>query len=176
MEIPPLIGWSTLAFIVACWATDLRSRNIPNLLTGSALVLGLGLNLWFFGPSGLLHSLLGALLTGTILFGPFVLGGVGGGDVKMMAAVGALLGPRMALVGLAAGLILGGVFMILHLARIGRVGEKLRSTARMVANAVGGRSVEALRISDRSTDAVTLPYSVPLGVGTLGAMFMMRAL
>lgn len=172
MGVPLIIVLGTTVFVVACWWTDLASRRIPNGLTGVAFGVGVLVNIWIYGIAGGLASIVGAVLAGGILALPFALGGVGGGDVKMMGAVGAWLGPYLALLGLAAGLVLGGLFSVLHLTRIGRLGDKLRATTTMVQGAVARRSLDPLRLSDEAADAVTLPYSLPLGLGTLGALFL----
>lgn len=160
----------TVGFVVACWAVDVRTRHIPNPLTAAAFFAGILLNTLHFGTAGLTHAILGALAGGGLLVAPFALGGIGGGDVKMMAAAGALTGIKIVLVGLAAGLVLGGVIMAIHLVRMGRLREKLAATGRMVSSAASAGSTAPLRLSDEAPDAVTLPYSVPLGIGVLGAV------
>jgi prepilin peptidase CpaA len=160
----------TVAFVVACWLTDVRTREIPNWLSFAAFVMGIVLNLLSFGGAGLIHSLAGTLVPVAILIGPFALGGIGGGDVKMMGAIGALLGPWLALNAVAAGLILGGIIMVLHLAGLGRLGEKLASTVKMLRRAWSTRTLGPLRLSDEHPAAVTLPYSVPLGLGTVAVL------
>src|SRR5262245_24179270 len=91
-EVPtPIIG-TTIAFIALCCFLDVRTRRVPNLLSGPAMLVGIALNTMYFGIPGLTASLLGILLTITFLLLPFALGGIGGGDVKMIGAIGALLG------------------------------------------------------------------------------------
>lgn len=174
MEIPGTVTALSLAFFVACWTFDLRSRSIPNALTGCFFLAGLVLNFTLHSFAGLGIALLGAALTGGLLVPPWVLGGVGGGDVKMMGAFGALVGPGIGLYGLAAGLVLGGIFAVVHLVRIGRLREKLDSTRGMVTGAVIGRSAGPLRLSADAPDAVTLPYSLPLGAGAVVVLLLMR--
>ena len=157
---------TTLLFVAVCVLSDLRTRRIPNLLTGPAMLGGFALNLGMFGWSGAQASLAGFALALLILIAPFAAGGVGGGDVKMMAAVGALLGPHLMLLSLVLGLVLGGVFAVVHLARIARLREKLLDLRRMVANSMLSFSFEPLRVSSASPGAVVLPYSLPLGLGT----------
>lgn len=173
MEISRAIDATACAFILACWATDLRSRTIPNLLTGAVLVVAFVLQFLQFSSFGLLLAALGAGFNVAVLLAPWALGGVGGGDVKMMGAFGALVGPQTGLYGLAAGLVLGGLVAVAHLARIGRLREKLDATRAMVTGAARARSVAPLRLSAAAPDAVTLPYSLPLGAGALGVLLLM---
>lgn len=170
MSLPDSILAVTLAFIAACWLTDVRTRQIPNVLSGSAFIAGVLMNMLFFGRWGLVSSIAGAAVGVVFLIGPFALGGIGGGDVKMMGAVGALLGPLLVLHALAVGLILGGMVMMLHLAGLGRLREKLTSTARMLTGAWSAKSLVPLRLSDEGATAVALPYSVPLGLGTVAVL------
>ena len=157
---------TTLLFVTVCVLSDLRTRRIPNVLTGPAILSGFALNLGIFGWSGAQASLAGFGLAILILIAPFAAGGVGGGDVKMMAAVGAFLGPHLLLLSLVIGIVLGGVFATVHLARIARLREKLGDLRRMVANAMLSFSFEPLRVSSAAPGAVVLPYSLPLGLGT----------
>ena len=73
-------------------ATDLKSRRIPNLLTGPALLLGLMLHFSFDGWWGLGSSFLAGLICGAIFLIFFLAGGMGAGDVKLIAAAGCLAG------------------------------------------------------------------------------------
>ena len=161
---------TTILFVALCVVSDVRTLRIPNLLTGPAILAGLALNATFAGWSGLHTSLAGLGLAFAILIGPFAAGGIGAGDVKMMAAVGALLGPRLVLFSLVLGLALGGVFAVVRLARISRLREKLGTLGQMIGNAVLSASVEPLKVSAQAEGAVALPYSLPLGLGTLGVI------
>ena len=130
----------------------------------------------YFGAAGLVASLIGMIAAVALLLLPFALGGIGGGDVKMMAALGALLGPRVAVTGLVIGMILGGAIMLVHLIRIGRAREKLSATGTMVASAWGSRSLSPLRAAATGGSTVSLPYSVPLGLGVVISMASMVVL
>lgn len=77
--------------------TDLRSSRIPNWLTIPAMVFGLAGHAWQHGLQGLLFSLFGLLVGLGLFLCLHLLGSVGAGDVKLMAAVGALVGPEDAL-------------------------------------------------------------------------------
>jgi len=163
--LPRLIVLTVVAFVGICVAVDMRTRRIPNVVSGPALLAGVLVNAFYFGLPGLWGSVLGATLTMAALLWPFAMGGIGAGDVKMMGAVGAFLGARLALAGMLTGMLLGGLIMAAHLLRIGRLGEKLAATGRMFMVAAATRSVTPLRVSASEPDAVSLPYSLPLALG-----------
>jgi prepilin peptidase CpaA len=77
---------------VAC-VTDLRSRRIPNVLTFGAALAAFVYHGIDGGLEGFLAAAAGWLAGVAIFFLPFFLGGMGGGDVKLVAALGAWLGP-----------------------------------------------------------------------------------
>jgi prepilin peptidase CpaA len=168
--MPTILALATVALVAVSMATDVRTRRIPNAVPATAVVAALVLQTLDGGAAGAGASLAGLLLAGGALVVPFALGGVGAGDVKMMAAVGALLGPSLAVRALLLGMALGGVVMLLHVAALGRAGEKVRATARMLGAAAAQGSLAPLRAPAADPSPVTLPYSVPLGAGTLAVV------
>jgi prepilin peptidase CpaA len=101
--------------------TDLRSRRIPNWLTLSALGLGLGANTVLGGVAGGTTALLGVGLGLALLLPFYMLRAVGAGDVKLLAALGALVGPT-ALVSVAVyGAVVGGLIAAAILLGRGRL-------------------------------------------------------
>ena len=77
---------------VAC-AIDLRERRIPNWLTLGATLGGLVYQLTAAGTAGLVAALAGWGIGVAIFFLPFALRGLGGGDLKLLGALGAWVGP-----------------------------------------------------------------------------------
>lgn len=153
-----------------CVASDLRSRRIPNVVTGPAMVAGAALNYLLHGATGFVAALAGIALGLVILTPPFALGGLGGGDVKMMGAAGAFLGPALLLISLGAGLVLGGIFAVVSTFRRGRLAETLRRTWSMVVGVVVTQSIAPLRLPAALPERVLLPYSVPLALGTVATV------
>lgn len=90
---------------------DLRSKRLPNWLTGSALLSGIILHTLFLGWGGL-GSALGGAAVGFLCLIPFYLtGGMGAGDVKFMAAIGSFLASvKMVALAASAGLVFAGVY------------------------------------------------------------------
>ena len=84
--------WLSVAVGLTASAEDLWRREISNVLTASAFAVGIALNGYLAGWSGVGDALLGGLIGFGVFFIFFVLGGMGGGDVKLMAAFGAIIG------------------------------------------------------------------------------------
>lgn len=81
-----------LLILAVCVVTDLKSRKIYNKVIFPSLLLTLVLHLIFGGVSGLLDSMLGFAVGLGILLIPYLMGGMGAGDVKLLALIGAIKG------------------------------------------------------------------------------------
>jgi prepilin peptidase CpaA len=163
----PLVSVLTFAVAAAGCATDLRSRRIPNWLTGSAALLAFLYHLWTAGPSGLLLALAGCLVGGAIFFLPFALGGLGGGDVKLLAALGAWAGPADALwIALYSGAA-GGVLAIVTALASGYLRTAMTNVSRLLVHwgQVGITPLPDLTL-ERSA-APKLAYALPILCGTV---------
>ncbi|OGL59820.1 MAG: hypothetical protein A3J27_14460 [Candidatus Tectomicrobia bacterium RIFCSPLOWO2_12_FULL_69_37] len=108
--------------VLASGATywDLRSRRVPDFLTFSCALAGLLIGGLEKGGAGLLFSASGLVLAGGVFFPFVVLGYVGAGDLKLLAAAGSLLGPVGAVWAVLLGSVLGGVWALAWLAVRGR--------------------------------------------------------
>jgi prepilin peptidase CpaA len=103
---------AAVALGLAACVTDLRARRIPNVLTFGAAAAALVYHAAMAGWPGIGWAAAGWIAGAALFFPIFALGGMGGGDVKLLAAVGAWLGPADALfVGLY-GAIAGGVMAL----------------------------------------------------------------
>ena len=92
-QLPPVGTLSPFLLSVVMAAGDWRSRRIPNYLTFGGALAGVAFQTAVFGWPGLAQALLGLFLGLGLLLLPYVLGGMGAGDVKALAALGAWLGP-----------------------------------------------------------------------------------
>lgn len=81
-----------LTFGIAASAEDLWRRSVSNWISAAALVSGIGFHLWSQGLYGLIPALLGAVGGFLIFLIFYLLGGMGGGDVKLMAGLGSIIG------------------------------------------------------------------------------------
>lgn len=104
------------AFFLLICATDTHLSQIPNAASLVMALAGLGYQFATAGVSGLATAVLGMVTGLGLLIIPYLMGGMGAGDVKALAALGALLGPAVIFqVFLYTGLI-GGVMAVLHYA------------------------------------------------------------
>lgn len=94
---------------------DLTQKKIPNSITFPVILWGLLSYSILEGFSGLKFSLIGFLVGLAIFLIPFILGGMGGGDVKLMAAIGAIKGWRFVLTTAIYSGLVGGIIVIMYL-------------------------------------------------------------
>jgi prepilin peptidase CpaA len=105
---------------------DLTRNKIPNYLTFPAIAFGIMSYTLMQSLSGLWFSLLGLLVGLAIFFIPFAMGGMGGGDVKLLGAVGALQGWQFVLSAAILTAFAGGVMAIIYLIATGRLLRMLK--------------------------------------------------
>lgn len=134
----PIVFFASLFFLIIC-VTDTLQGKIPNLATLSLLLVGLWFNFQLSGLSGLTQSVAGLLIGLALLMVPYLMGGMGAGDLKTLAALGALIGPVAILqVFFLAGLI-GGSMAMLYLAMRDKPLEQLRlwkANSRRIINGI----------------------------------------
>jgi prepilin peptidase CpaA len=113
---------------------DLRTRRVPNALTAGIAVVGVGLAASGLGRVGLLASIAGCLLGFALMLPGHLIGATGGGDVKLLAAVGTLLGPGATLRAFVATAIAGGLIAIVVAVRRGRLAATLAGTGVLITS------------------------------------------
>jgi prepilin peptidase CpaA len=161
------------AILIAASWIDLKQHRIPNFLTLSALIAGVSLQLILQGWSGIMYSL-GGMAIGFLIFIPFYIkGGMGAGDVKLMAAAGAFLGFEDTLLAVGLTLFAGsimGVFLLVILGGIKSAMHRYYSTLKQLLYT---HSVDLSYIPPPSDDAasVKFPYAAAICIGTIAAMW-----
>lgn len=159
-----------VAVIAVIW--DLRTRRIPNLLTFGAALGAMIFHTYTGGWSGLGTSLAGWAVGVAFFFPIFALGGMGAGDVKLLGALGAWLGPIAVIwVALFSG-IAGGVMAIIVSAVTGYTKEALSNvwTLLLFWRVVGLKPAPELTLSSQQRGP-RLAYAVPVLAGLMGALW-----
>lgn len=145
---------------------DAHERRIPNWLTYPAIPLAILLHTVAGGWPGAKLSLLGTAL-GLALLLPFVLlRSLGGGDWKLVGALGAFFGPRRLLQVLIYTLLINGVMALVLVIRKKRVGKTLRNLAHMTA-AFFRFHLPSADLSIDNPEAVKVPFGVAAAVAVL---------
>lgn len=158
-----------LALVVALWAgwLDWRFRRIPNWLTVSGFFLGLGMNTALSGWQGMKSGLEGAGVGLGVFLIPVLLRGIGAGDLKLVGALGACLGPWKLVGVLFISIFIAGIMAVIEIVRKRRVKETFINMGVLVRALVtfGMGSREALVTLDNPTS-----MRLPFGVATALAM------
>lgn len=149
--------------------TDIRARRIPNWLVLTGLVAGFCLNTVFGGWSGLTASALGFGLALLIYVPLFILRAMGGGDVKLMAAVGCMAGPHNWFTIFVLASMAGAVYAVALLLARRSMGGALWNIGHIVKELI------RLRMPFRSkpeldighAKALSVPHGVAIAAGTL---------
>lgn len=156
---------------VAC-GIDLRTRRIPNALTFGAAALALVYHAVTGGASGVASSAGGWIAGVAVLIIPYLLGGMGAGDVKLLGALGAWLGPGDALwAGVYATVAGAGMALVVSLAH-GYLGHAVRNVWLMLMEwRVGGiRPIPELTLAEGR--GPRLAYAAPILVGTVAVLWL----
>jgi len=172
-----------IIFCILAVYMDLTRKKIPNLLSFPFMLAGLIYHLVSGGLEGLWFSAFGLLAGIALLFLPFAIGGVGGGDVKFLGAVGALQGARFVVGAMIIGAVLGGLMALVLLLIKGRLGITLRRLSGIILSPLFGKigavtgSAAMLKLegwfsppANKEEPKLFLPYAVPLAVGALLAV------
>jgi prepilin peptidase CpaA len=153
--------WVMLLFAVY---GDLRNHRISNRLTLVGLMAGLGLQSIEGGLQGLTSGLLGAVI-GLACFAPFYfLRAMGAGDLKLLAAVGAFLGPQGALFAALFSLLAGGVGAIGYV-----LWRALRASASSFVREGFAAGCASSAVAAQLARRDRLPFALPIAVGGIGA-------
>jgi prepilin peptidase CpaA len=156
---------ATIPAVIAGW-TDWRTRRIPNWLTVPALVLGIAANSLALGWYGAKEALLGAGL-GLGLLLPFVLiRSLGGGDWKLVGALGAFLGPLRLIAVLVATILVAGAMALVLVVWKRRVGQTLRNVGRMLA-ALFTLHLPGPEVSLDNPESLKVPFGVAVAVAVV---------
>ena len=154
-----------MALLVWAAVSDIRARVIRNWLTVSLMLSGL---IQSVGPAptvGPGWAALGLLTGFALLVMPFAVGAIGGGDVKLMAGIGAWLGPVAVFQIFCVEAVIGLGIVLVQATASGKLAALFRNSAVLAVNLahVGSLGVEHAEQSGKQLTSVDrpLPYAVP---------------
>lgn len=147
--------------------TDLQQRKILNVVTIPSMVFGLLFHTIMHGFDGFLYSGAGLLVGFGLLLLPYLLGGMGAGDVKLMAAIGALMGTTFVLYSFLFTAIIGGLISLFLIVYYKGFKNSIKSLYYGLPFLKG--NLGSLVLEKSKKDRITFPYGVAIILGTLCA-------
>ncbi|MBN1595624.1 prepilin peptidase [candidate division FCPU426 bacterium] len=147
--------------------TDLSRHKVYNWLTFPAMGLGLGVNVAMQGVPGLWFGAAGMLVGGLVFFPAFFWGGMGAGDIKLMAVLGAFTGWVYVVNAALYAALIGGLAAIVLLVFKGEVWSTLAGICRFLRSLL----VPKMEIEPLS-QKYSLPYAVVISLGALTAALL----
>lgn len=174
------IWFVTITLIVAAVIDGLKLK-VPNWITFPMIISG-----WIYsatlapvaGWEGLMWSLLGTAVGLALLLPAYAIGGMGAGDVKLLAGVGAWCGSTNTLYAFAVSTIVGGIIAILMVV-LRRKWDKHHSQFWMICTeilTVKDPEKLAAIAAERKPTMMLLPYGIPIAIGTIGYFAVTRML
>ncbi|MDN3019728.1 prepilin peptidase [Paenibacillus sp. BSR1-1] len=154
-----------VTILLISFITDIKSRKILNSVTFPSILFSFFYNLSSKGIEGFLFSGKGFLVGLCLLIIPYLLGGMGAGDVKLMAAIGALMGTSFVFYSFIYTALIGGVIALLLIIKT----NGLRNTIKLFFfNVVFLRSnIGSIMLTKNKESSISFPYGVAIVLGTL---------
>ena len=148
----------------AAW-WDFRTQRIPNTITIAGLAVALILRAPL-GVDALMHGLAGVCITLLVSLALYALRAIGGGDVKLLAGIGAFIGSSEIIGAMGLMAVLGAAFALLSVIRRGLLPLLIFNTLDLVKSWRSlGQAGQARKLE--TPGALTIPYGIPIALGTL---------
>lgn len=150
------------AGVLIATVIDIRTRRIPNALTSGMAGVGIGLAATGLGGISLGAAAFGFVVGFALMLPGHALGATGAGDVKLMGAIGAIVGPGMVVNAFLFTAVAGGVLAVAVALRRRRLSATLAGTARMIAAPAGTK-----REIESATSSSRFAYGPAIAVGSV---------
>jgi prepilin peptidase CpaA len=152
---------------------DVRYRRIPNPFVLATLVGGVAMNLILAGLPGLVSSLSGCGLAFMFMFMLHVFGAMGAGDVKLFAAIGAVIGAKLVVPTFVIVVLTGGLLAVVSMVRSGMVVTTMHRVLQIFVGMLPGWQMPKFAVpTDRR---YTIPYGVAITLGSIISTAIFRA-
>jgi prepilin peptidase CpaA len=162
-----LVPLAAVAGSIAGAVIDLRTRRVPNVLTFGMAATGLAVAAAGLGPIDLAAAFTGLLVGACLMLPGHLFGATGGGDVKLLAAAGAFLGPSLTLMAFFATAVAGGLLALGVAVSRGRLAVTVRTTGSLVSGRAKAADIEHPASDNAFAYAPAIAIGVALAV--LGA-------
>lgn len=173
-----IFDYFLIIILVICLYTDLCHHKIYNKVLIPATIFAITGSLYLDGFNGGVHSVKGLLLGMGLLFIPFICGGIGGGDVKLLGVIGAFKGPEFVWIAFLATAIIGGFLSLIILGKRGLLKAGLTATwatfLSFLSLAVFRKRDVGIMHTGNSNVCTnqTFPYAIAITAGTILVYFL----
>lgn len=161
--------WLVTVVLIVAAVIDGWMLKVPNWITYPMIVAGWAVGFWLGGWSGLGYSVLATAVGLALLLPAYAIGGMGAGDVKLLAGVGAWVGSEVTFYAFCYSAVIGGV-MAVGMVLYRRVWTKHKNQFfHIVDEIVTIRDPDQLATiaADRKSTMMLLPYGIPIAIGTI---------
>ena len=167
--IPKEVVWLVSFVLVEAAIIDGRSLRVPNWLTYHFLAAGLAFAFCRGGSPFFLSSLAGAGVGLLALLPLYAIGGMGAGDVKLMAALGAWIGPWLTAGAFICSALAGALIAAAMIIYSGRMWRHLGMMHTIASEVLSVRNPVVLseRAAQRKPAMLLLPYAIPIAAGSI---------
>lgn len=161
---------TAVAFAGVAAVHDLLTKKIPNWITGPGILVGVLLHLVLGGVAQAGWSILAGLVAGLLFLLFYLAGGMGAGDVKLIAAVGCLVGIGSIKDVLFASVFLGSILGLAMATKHGRIRETVRNVIALIAHHSQNGLTAHPELNVTRPETLRLPYALPIALGCVIAL------
>ena len=152
---------------------DVRYRRIPNVIVLATLLAGLTINIALSQTTGLLASLGGLALAFGLMLVPHVFGTMGAGDVKLFAAIGAVIGSRMVFPAFFVVVLVGALLAVYTMVRSRTVRKTMTGVFQIFVSMFFNLGMPRFE-KPEVRQAHSIPYGVAITFGSLLTVAFLR--
>ena len=156
--------------LTICLVTDIRRKKIYNVILMPALIAGFAINIYNLGLTGLIFSIKGFFVGLIFLLFPFIWGGIGAGDVKLLAAIGAIKGPEFVFYAFLGAGLTGGIIAVIILLFQKRLFSTLRDLWKGII-VLFATKFKVANFGSKNANNM-FPYGIAITLGALSAYFV----
>ncbi|MGD9126179.1 MAG: A24 family peptidase [Planctomycetia bacterium] len=167
-EVPGICLLVSVVLVIAA-VIDGWKLKVPNWITFPMVICGWIASMYFFGWSGLLYSLIGTGIGLILLLPAYAIGGMGAGDVKLLAGVGAWVWGTVTFFSFCLSAVIGGLIavgMVLFSGKVRHHFFQFRAIASEIATVRNPEEL-ASAAAERKSSMMLLPYGIPIAIGTI---------
>lgn len=155
-----------IAVVAICTFTDIKCQKVYNAILFPAAAIGLVSNFFSGGLAAGVSGIKGMLLGMALLLVPFIMGGMGAGDVKLLGVVGAFKGPDFVWSVFLYTAVVGGVISIIIMVRSGGFLARVKTVIFTLLSLLGIMPRVNLLDTIYASSAQTFPYGIAIAAGT----------